>query len=161
MRTNAGLTKQSIIASVVAAYVGAYFALATSLIWRIQAGTSARLCPADVQSLSDWCTVGELSLALVLNFLWAGFGLPFAFVIAAPCALMLGRLAPKLESWMTGRALAAAQFILGALIGLIAGLFFELALAGVLAGVSGVWMFRRYRYPKDFEASKEPNRPSL
>jgi hypothetical protein len=115
-------------------------------VWRIQTGADARICPVGSQSLSDWCTIGEISIAFVFDLLWALYGLPFALVLTAPCAIGLGRLAPLLEQHLEGRALALVQFGLGLALGLVAGIFLEAVVAGLVASGVGVWVFRHQRY---------------
>lgn len=146
MRTPRSLTGQSLLASVIAAYVGVLASLVVSLIWRVQTGADARICPPESQSLRDWCSIGELSLALFLNLFWALFGVPFALVLTAPCAWGLGRFAPRLERQFESRELAAIQYGLAAIIGMIAGLLLQVVVAGLLSALSGVWIFRRVRY---------------
>ena len=108
MQGKVGLTKQSLLAAAVAAYVGALVAFVTFQIWRFQTGADASMCPTEAGDWDRWCAGGELLLALVFDFLWALYGWPFAFVLTAPCALALGRLAPRLELHLVEPSLARA-----------------------------------------------------
>jgi hypothetical protein len=146
MKREAGLTKQSLVAAVGAAYVGALVFFVLDLVWRFQTGADARICPVGSRDLLDWCTIGELSLAFLFDFLWALYGLPFALVLTAPCALGLGRLAPYLEERISGGSLASAEYGLGASLGAAAGALLGALLAGLAAACAGVWIFRRLRY---------------
>src|SRR4051794_10280305 len=101
MNRRTELTKQSLMAAVVAAYVGALVSFLIFQVWRFQTGADARICPVGARELSDWCTIGELSLAFLFDFLWAVYALPFALILTIPCAIVLGRLAPHLEERFT------------------------------------------------------------
>jgi hypothetical protein len=153
----ADLTGQSLVAALIAAYVAPLILFAFDLVWRIQTGADARICPAGSRELSDWCTMAEMAVAFLFVFLWAIYGLPFAAVITVPIALGLGRLAPRLERKFDARMLAVAQFGLGAASGLIAACLldvslgdgapsFATAVAGLLAALMGVCGFRFARY---------------
>jgi hypothetical protein len=150
------LIRQWFYASVIAAYVGVLGSLSISLFWRIQAGTDARICPADSQTLQDWCTIGEFSLAYLLNVFWALFGIPFALVLTVPCAFALSRLVPTLERHFGAASQAAIQYILAAMLGLLVGLLLQVAVAGLAAALSGVWAFRRVRYPGKLSDQPSP-----
>jgi hypothetical protein len=147
MQRKAGLTAQSLIAALGAAYVGAFLSFLLLQLWQFQMAPDARICPVGARGFSDWCTLGELSLALFFDFIWALYGLPFAVVLTIPCAVGLGRLAPVLERRFKGRSLALAQYGLGASLGIAAGALLGPAVAGLAAGCAGVWIFRRLRYP--------------
>ena len=146
VQTNAGLFKQSLKAAVVAAYVGALISFLIFQVWRYQTGADASICPVGPQDLTDWCTVGELSLAFLFDFLWALYGTPLALVITLPCAVALGSLAPQFESRLRGRALSFVQYGLAAGLGLAVGLIFQAVAEGVIAAFAGAWTFRRARY---------------
>lgn len=156
MERRAGLTKQSLIAALIAAYVAPLVLFVLSFVQRIQTGGDARMCPVGSRDIHDWCTIAEHAGAFLFNFLWALYGLPFALVLTVPFALALGRLAPSLERSLDERALAQAQYGLGAAAGLLAAILLDLtfgsvptlitALAGLSAGPAGVWAFRRARY---------------
>lgn len=118
-------------------------------IWRFQTGADARICPVGSRDLSDWCTIGELSLAFLFDFLWALYGLPFALVLTVPCALGLGRLAPHLEQRLTGRLLALAEYGLAAVLGVAVGAVLGTVVGGLAGACTGVWIFRRLRYRRD------------
>ena len=150
-----GLTKQSLLAAAVAAYVGALVAFVTFQLWRFQTGADASMCPTEAD-WDRWCAGGELLLALVFDFLWALYGWPFAFVLTAPCALALGRLAPRLELHLVEPSLARAQYALGAALGLAAGLLLQEVVAALFAAFAGVWIFRRARYGRSRSCSPVP-----
>lgn len=146
MKGRTGLTKQSLMAALVAAYVGALVSFLIFQVWRFQTGADARICPVGARELSDWCTIGELSLAFLFDFLWALYGLPFALILTVPCAIVLGRLAPHLEKRLAGAPLALAQYGLGASLGVAAGVLLGAVAAGLVGACAGVWIFRRLRY---------------
>ena len=134
MQRKAGLTAQSLIAALGAAYVGAFLSFLLLQLWQFQMAPDARICPVGTRGFSDWCTLGELSLALFFDFIWALYGLPFAVVLTIPCAVGLGRLAPVLERRFKGRSLALAQYGLGASLGIAAGPFSDLLRLAALRG---------------------------
>ena len=144
------------LAAAVAAYVGALVTFVTFQIWRFKVGADASMCPAEAGDWGRWCAAGELLLALLFDFLWAVYGWPFAFVLTAPCALALGRLAPPLELRLVEPSLARAQYALGAALGLVAGLFLQEVVAALLAAFAGVWIFRRARYGRTHSRSRAP-----
>ena len=146
VQIDAGLIKQTLKAAFVAAYVGALISFWFSLVWRIQTGADARMCPVGSQDLTDWCTVGELLLAFLLAFLWALYGTPFALVITLPCAIALGLLASPIESRLRASALSFVQYGLAAGLGLAVGLVLHVVAGGVIAAFAGAWTFRRARY---------------
>lgn len=146
MKIDTGLIKQSLKAAVVAAYVGALISFWISLVWRLQTGADARMCPVGSQDLTDWCTLGEMSLAFSLTFLWALFATPVALVITLPCAIALGLLAPRIESRLRASALSFVQYGLAAGLGLAVGLVLQVVAGGVIAALAGAWTFRRARY---------------
>ena len=148
VQTNSGLTKQSLKAAALAAYVGALATLLFYTIWRIQNGADARMCPIGSRDLTDLCTIGELSLAFLFDAYWAIFALPFALVLTTPCAIVLGRLAPRLENRFEGSSLALMQYGLGMAAGFGVGYLIQAVAAGAIAACAGVWMFRRARYVK-------------
>jgi hypothetical protein len=156
MEQTKALTKPSLIGAATAAYVGAWLLFAIDLFWRIRTGADARICPPGSQDPTDLCTIAEVAGAFLFVFLWALYGLPFALVLTVVPALVLGRFAPTLESKFEAPTLNVAQYALGAAIGALVMLLFAIAtsddsvavltLAGFIAGVSGVWAFRRSRY---------------
>ena len=146
MQRNAGLTTQSLTAALGAAYVGVLVSYMVFQVRGIQTNVDAFICPFGPREMWDGCTIGELSLAFLFDFLWALYGLPFAFVLTAPCAVGLGRLSPRLEQRLAGRSLALAQYGLGASLGLVAGALIGEALAGLAAACAAVWIFRWIRY---------------
>jgi hypothetical protein len=97
MEHRGGLTKQSLIAAATAAYGGSWFLFAENLLWRMQTGADARLCPVGSQHFTDWCTLAEGLSAFVFVFLWALYALPFALALTVIPALALGQLAPILD----------------------------------------------------------------
>lgn len=146
MQGNTGLAGQSLKAAAVAAYVGSLVIVLTFQFWRYQTGADARMCPIGSRDLTDWCTIGELSLALLFDFLWALYGTPFALVITIPCAIALGSLAPPLERRADGFLVALVQYGLGITFGVAVGLLLQAVTAGLIAACAGVWTFRRARY---------------
>jgi hypothetical protein len=151
---NKSLAKQCLIAAIVAAYVGALVSFMLFQIWRYRTGADATMCPVGSNDLAHWCGIGELSLALLFDFLWALYGLPFALVLTIPCAFALGFLAPRFERSLAGRSLSLVQYGLAAGLGVVAGLALEAIVAGFVGGCAGGWAFRRARY------SRTPSRPS-
>ena len=141
-----------------AAYVGAWLIFAIDLWVRIQTGADARICPVGSQDLTDWCTMAENTGAFLFVFLWALYGLPFAFVLTLLPAIALGRLAPALEHNLDGQKLHRIQLALAAAVGSVVMLGFAyatgensvstLAIVGLLAGVAGALAFQRVRYKR-------------
>lgn len=156
MNRQAGLTKQSLIAACAAAYAGSWFLFAVNLLWRIQTGADARICPAGSQDFTDWCTMAEVSGAFLLVFLWALLALPIALALTVIPALALGRLTPFIERRTNGHKLGLAQYALAAAVGVFVMLLLAIATAnrldttsataGFVGAVVGVWAFRRARY---------------
>lgn len=159
MSGNKGLAKQCLTAAVAAAYVGALGGFFISSVWRYQTGADASMCPVGSGNLQHLCGIGELSLAFLFDFLWALYGLPFALVLTAPCALALGALAAPLEARLNGRALMIAQYGLAAVLGLVAGLALGVVIAGIFAACTGVWTFRRARYSGSLAQMPSADKP--
>jgi hypothetical protein len=160
IEASGGLIRQSGVAAIVAAYTGCLLFFAFDMIWRIQSGADARMCPPGSDSPSDWCTIAEFSLAFLLVPVWALYGLPFALVLTLPTALVLARFAPALETRLYPRELALTQYALGsfagsAILALLAawagerpsGILLEIT-CGIVAGIIGVFTFRRRRYQR-------------
>ncbi len=145
----AKLTNQTISAACVAGYIGAFAGLGMNLIWRIQTGADARICPVGSQDWNDLCTLAEISGAFLLNFIWALFALPFALIVTVPCAMLLGLVAPQLERRLDTLPLAIAQYPLGAFTGLIAGYLLGVSFPGLIGALAGVWVFRLQRYQSE------------
>jgi hypothetical protein len=146
------LAKQSAFGALVAAYVSPLILFWIDLVWRVRSAADGSICGADASAI---CALAETFGAFLFTFLWALLGLPFAFVITLPCALILGLMAPSLEQRLEQSTLALVQYGLAAAVGVIAGLILDLAsfdsisftwIAGIIGGPCGAWAFRRKRY---------------
>lgn len=147
------LAEQCLLAALAAAYVGALASFMLFQIWRYRTGADATFCPIGSNDLSHWCGIGELSFALLFDFLWALYGLPFALVLTIPSAFGLGFFAPWLEGKLSSRSQLYAQYGLATALGLLIGSLLGEPLSGLAGALAGAWTFRHARYSNAKEST--------
>jgi hypothetical protein len=113
-------------------------------------------CLADSGSLGEGCSFGKTLLVLPTSFFFSVLLFLFVWPIMMPFAILFAVIVSLLDRRFGNGEKAIIQYSLGGMIGLVAGLLFQIevesllaVLTSLLTAISGVWVFRHAGYRQE------------